>query len=203
MSMDSVAEDNYKSFMRAMERATMIISKQILKEIEDLEHRLSQKAQDRALTKKIDTLETLNSDVKNQISYLEFKSGFANFEDRDEQLDNLKKDLDPFRKESPTIDYALKNKATLECMVNNLQNEIRKPNPSLADLRKENKAFIHARAELKDKTFYRAPDKKKPTRMSFDAACKNAIARAAKAAATAPARQAEKSRDEGPELSRI
>lgn len=50
MSMDSVAEDNYKSFMRAMERATMIISKQILKEIEDLEHRLSQKAQDRALT---------------------------------------------------------------------------------------------------------------------------------------------------------
>jgi len=204
MSMDQVAEQNYHAFMRAMEKAAVIIERQAIKEIEKLEHKLSQQAQDKQITKKIDTLEKLNKDIKNQVSYLEQHYNLANFGDRAENIDITKKDLEPFKKESPTIDYAIKNKATLECMTDNLREELRKPNPSLADLRKENKIFIHARANLKDKVIYKEPIQKKATQMSFDAACKNAIAKAAKAALEAPAKQVQQqAKNQDMELTRI
>jgi len=204
MGVDQVAEENYRNFMRAMERAANIIARQAIKEIEKLEHKLSQQAQDKQITKKIDTLEKLNKDIKNQVSYLEQKCYLENFGDRNENIAKIKEDLEPFRKESPTIDYALKNKAALECMTENLREELRKPNPSLTNLRKENKIFIHARASLKDKVFYKEPVPKKPTQLSFDAACKNAIAKAAKAALEAPAKQVQQqSKNQDMELSRI
>jgi len=203
MGVDQVAEDNYRAFMKAVERAAVIIERQVFKEIEKLEHKLSQQAQDKKIDKKINTLETLNKDIKNQVSYLEHKCYLENFGDRD-NIARIKEDLEPFRKESPTIDYALKNKAALECMTENLREELRKPNPSLTNLRKENKIFIHARASLKDKVFYKEPVPKKPTQLSFDAACKNAIAKAAKAALEAPAKQVQQqSKNQDMELSRI
>jgi len=203
MGVDQVAEDNYRAFMKAVERAAVIIERQVFKEIEKLEHKLSQQAQDKKIDKKINTLETLNKDIKNQVSYLEHKCYLENFGDRD-NIARIKEDLEPFRKESPTIDYALKNKAALECMTENLREELRKPNPSLTNLRKENKIFIHARASLKDKVFYKEPVPKKPTQLSFDAACKNAIAKAAKAALEAPAKQVkQQTKNQDMELTRI
>ena len=89
-------------------------------------------------------------------------------------------------------------------MTENLREELRKPNPSLANLRKENKIYIHARASLKDKTFYKEPIQKKPTQLSFDAACKNAIVKAAKAALEAPAKQVQQqAKNQDMELTRI
>ena len=73
MGVDQVAEENYRAFMKAVERAAVIIERQAIKEIEKLEHKLSQQAQDKQITKKIDTLSALNKDIKNQISYLEQK----------------------------------------------------------------------------------------------------------------------------------
>lgn len=185
--MSEPAEQNYQMFMRLVEKTLQKIEHFAVAEAKNIEHQLSQQAQDKRLNAKINAIENLNIEVKNQILYLERNYGLTNWNADKQSVQQIKQDLEPFRKPAPTLDHAVKNKAALTCMIENTKEELRKTNPSLTELRRDNKACIRARVEIKDKPLLKEAVQKKPERLSFDAACKNAIERAAKAAIDRPA----------------